>query len=238
MTAEAFAGPVGIPLAAPNRLEGDLHVPGAARGIVLFAHGSGSSRFSRRNVQVATALRAAGMATLLMDLLTAEEERVDAVTRHLRFDVDLLAARLVVATDWLRAQSATSGLRIGYFGASTGAAAALIAAAERPDVVAAVVSRGGRPDLAHARLADVRAPTLLIVGGLDEEVIAMNREAFAVLGVEKRLDIVPGATHLFEEPGTLEEVTQLARDWFADHFAGTRGPAMHPGLAGNDHRMR
>ena len=232
MGAEAFAGPVGIPLAAPNRLEGDLHVPGGARGIVLFAHGSGSSRFSRRNVQVATALRAAGMATLLMDLLTAEEERVDAVTRHLRFDVDLLAARLVVATDWLRAQPATSGLRIGYFGASTGAAAALIAAAERPEVVAAVVSRGGRPDLAHARLAEVRAPTLLIVGGLDEAVIAMNREAFAELGVEKRLEIVPGATHLFEEPGTLEEVARLARDWFADHFADTSGPVARPGFAG------
>ena len=232
MGAEAFAGPVGIPLAAPNRLEGDLHVPGGARGIVLFAHGSGSSRFSRRNVQVATALRDAGMATLLMDLLTAEEERVDAVTRHLRFDVDLLAARLVVATDWLRAQPATSGLRIGYFGASTGAAAALIAAAERPEVVAAVVSRGGRPDLAHARLAEVRAPTLLIVGGLDEAVIAMNREAFAELGVEKRLEIVPGATHLFEEPGTLEEVARLARDWFADHFADTSGPVARPGFAG------
>lgn len=232
MGAEAFAGPVGIPLAAPNRLEGDLHVPAGARGIVLFAHGSGSSRFSRRNVQVATALRDAGMATLLMDLLTAEEERVDAVTRHLRFDVDLLAARLVVATDWLRAQSATSGLRIGYFGASTGAAAALIAAAERPEVVAAVVSRGGRPDLARARLAEVRAPTLLIVGGLDEAVIAMNREAFAALGVEKRLEIVPGATHLFEEPGTLEEVTRLARDWFADHFADTSGSVARPGFAG------
>jgi dienelactone hydrolase len=207
------------------RLDGDLHVPTGARGIVLFAHGSGSSRFSPRNRQVAAALQEAGLATLLMDLLTREEERVDEVTRHLRFDIDLLAERLVTATDWVRANAGTRGLRIGYFGASTGAAAALIAAAERPDAVAAVVSRGGRPDLARARLAGVRAPTLLIVGGLDAPVIDMNREALALLRVEKRLEIVPGATHLFEEPGTLEQVARLARDWFATHVAGVAGAA-------------
>jgi dienelactone hydrolase len=203
------------------QLEGDLEVPMSAPGIVLFAHGSGSSRFSPRNRQVAGVLRAAGLATLLMDLLTPEEERIDEVTRHLRFDIGLLAARLVAATDWVHAQPATRALRIGYFGASTGAAAALIAAAERPDLVAAVVSRGGRPDLARTRLGEVRAPTLLIVGGLDAPVIDMNREAFDLLPAEKHLEIVAGATHLFEERGTLEQVARLARDWFAGHFVGT-----------------
>ena len=155
-----------------------------------------------------------------------EEERIDEMTRHLRFDIPLLAERLVAATDWLRTQPGTRDLRIGYFGASTGAAAALIAAAERPDAVAAVVSRGGRPDLASERLADVRAPTLLIVGGHDEPVIDMNREALALLRVEKRLEIVPGATHLFEEPGTLEQVAQHAGDWFVTHLARTPVAAM------------
>jgi dienelactone hydrolase len=222
MTIVAQEAAVSVPFGS-LQLDGDLHVPAGARGIVLFAHGSGSSRFSPRNRQVASALREAGLATLLMDLLTREEERVDELTRHLRFDIGLLAERLVAATDWLRTQPGTRELRIGYFGASTGAAAALIAAAERPDAVAAVVSRGGRPDLASERLADVRAPTLLIVGGRDEPVIDMNREALALLRVEKRLEIVPGATHLFEEPGTLEQVARLARDWFAGHFDDTAG---------------
>lgn len=207
------------------RLQGDLVIPGDARGIVAFAHGSGSSRHSPRNRYVAEVLRQAGLATLLMDLLTADEETVDARTGHLRFDIPLLARRLVAATDWLLTQPATRHLRIGYFGASTGAAAALMAAAERPDVVAAIVSRGGRPDLAGPALASVRAPTLLIVGGHDYPVIEMNREALARMQVEARLEIVPGATHLFEEPGTLEEVARLARDWFARHLPARRAAA-------------
>jgi dienelactone hydrolase len=228
MTIVAQESAVQIPFGS-LQLDGDLHVPPGAHGIVLFAHGSGSSRFSPRNRQVAGVLREGGLATLLMDLLTREEERIDEMTRHLRFDIALLGERLVAATDWLRTQPGTRDLRIGYFGASTGAAAALIAAAERPDAVAAVVSRGGRPDLASERLADVHAPTLLIVGGRDEPVIDMNREALALLRVEKRLEIVPGATHLFEEPGTLEQVARLARDWFAGHFTAT---AAHPAHGG------
>ncbi len=207
------------------RLQGDLVVPAGAGGIVVFAHGSGSSRLSPRNRYVADVLRQAGMATLLMDLLTADEETVDARTGHLRFDIPLLARRLVAATDWLRTQPETRPLRIGYFGASTGAAAALMAAAERPDVVAAIVSRGGRPDLAGPALGSVRAPTLLIVGGHDYPVIVMNREALARMQVEARLEIVPGATHLFEEPGTLEEVARLARDWFARYLPSRQAAA-------------
>ncbi len=207
------------------RLQGDLVVPAGAGGIVVFAHGSGSSRLSPRNRYVADVLRQAGMATLLMDLLTADEETVDARTGHLRFDIPLLARRLVAATDWLLTQPETRPLRIGYFGASTGAAAALMAAAERPDVVAAIVSRGGRPDLAGPALASVRAPTLLIVGGHDYPVIVMNREALARMQVEARLEIVPGATHLFEEPGTLEEVARLARDWFARYLPSRQAAA-------------
>jgi putative phosphoribosyl transferase len=199
-------------------LDGDLTQPDDARGMVLFAHGSGSSRHSSRNRYVAQELRRSGLGTLLMDLLTAEEEAVDARTAHLRFDIGLLAERLRAATDWLRADPRTSRLAIGYFGASTGGGAALVAAAERPADVGAVVSRGGRPDLAGAALPRVQAPTLLIVGGRDEPVIAMNEEALARLRCEKRLEIVPGATHLFEEPGTLEHVARLAADWLGRHL--------------------
>jgi dienelactone hydrolase len=205
--------------AGPVTLEGSLAVPPGAAGVVLFAHGSGSSRHSPRNRYVASVLREAGLATLLLDLLTSDEEAVDEVTRHLRFDIGLLATRLVGATDWLREHPATRQLRIGYFGASTGAGAALVAAAERPEVVGAVVSRGGRPDLAGPALAQVRAPTLLIVGGDDIPVIRLNQEALRQLGAqETQLVIVPGATHLFEEPGTLEQVAQFAAEWFARHL--------------------
>jgi dienelactone hydrolase len=199
-------------------LEGNLTLPDRARGVVLFAHGSGSSRHSPRNRFVAHKMVGAGLATLLLDLLTPEEEHVDIRTRHLRFDIGLLARRLVGAVDWLRSHPALHGLAIGLFGASTGAAAALVAAAERPDAVKAVVSRGGRPDLAGAALSGVRAPTLLIVGGRDTPVIGLNQEALAQLRVEKRLEIVPGATHLFEEPGALEEVAQLAVRWFQQYL--------------------
>jgi dienelactone hydrolase len=195
-------------------LAGSLMVPDRARGVVLFAHGSGSSRHSPRNRQVASSLNEAGFATLLMDLLTAEEERVDLATAELRFDIPLLGERLVAATDWLAARAQTAALPLGSFGASTGAAGALIAAAERPAVTHAVVSRGGRPDLAGDALERVRAPTLLIVGELDVPVIAMNREAMARMRAETRLEIVPGATHLFEEPSALEEVSRLAAAWF------------------------
>ena len=204
-------------------LEGNLSLPAAATGIVLFAHGSGSSRHSPRNRYVARVLQQGGLATLLMDLLTTPEDREDERTGRLRFNIGLLAERVVGATDWLAQNSPTSQLRIGYFGASTGAAAALVAAAERPQTVGAVVSRGGRPDLAIPVLDRVKAPTLLIVGGLDLAVIEMNREALAHLTVQKRLEIVPGATHLFEEKGTLEEVARLAQEWLAAHL-GTPGP--------------
>lgn len=199
-------------------LEGMLDIPPGAQGLVLFAHGSGSSRHSPRNRYVAQALQQGGLATLLIDLLTSDEERLDEVTAQLRFDIPLLARRLVGATDWLLHYPQTRRLRIGYFGASTGAGAALVAAAERPGAIAAIVSRGGRPDLAGAALARVRAPTLLIVGGYDEPVISMNEDALRRLTAEKRLTIVPGATHLFEEPGTLEQVARLARDWFVSHL--------------------
>jgi len=195
-------------------LEGNLGIPEGAEGIVLFAHGSGSSRFSPRNQFVARVLREGGLSTLLIDLLTSEEEKIDRRTRHLRFDINLLAGRLVGATDWLSQHPDTRDLPIGHFGASTGAAAALIAATERPDVVEAIVSRGGRPDLAGPVLPDVKAPTLLIVGGNDIPVIELNQQALAQLRTEKKLEIVPGATHLFEEPGALEQVAQLARQWF------------------------
>ena len=195
-------------------LEGNLGIPNA-RGIVLFAHGSGSGRHSPRNRYVADVLREAGLATLLIDLLTPEEEEADLRTRHFRFDIGLLADRLADATDWLAHEPDTQDLRVGYFGASTGAGAALVAAAKRPEAVGAVVSRGGRPDLAREALSRVAAPTLLIVGGEDEPVIDMNREAFAHIRAEKKLEVVPGATHLFEEPGTLEEVARLAAGWFA-----------------------
>ena len=196
-------------------LEGLLGVPSRASGIVVFAHGSGSSRLSPRNTYVARELRQARIGTLLLDLLTADESE----NRALVFDVEFLAGRLRAATAWVRLQPATHALAIGYFGASTGAAAALIAAADDP-AVAAVVSRGGRPDLAAGILSRVEAPTLLIVGADDVPVIAMNEDALRRLRCEKRLAIVPGATHLFEEPGALEEVVRLATDWFRDHFPG------------------
>ena len=196
-------------------LAGDLAVPPGAEGIVLFAHGSGSSRRSSRNRAVAATLQDAGLATLLFDLLTDDEETIDARTAELRFDIPLLADRLLRATRWVEAQNDLLGVRIGYFGASTGAAAALVAASEA-DHVGAVVSRGGRPDLARDALKRVTAPTLLIVGGADVRVIAMNEEAMGLLACEKRMDIVPGASHLFEEPGALERVSELARDWFVD----------------------
>jgi putative phosphoribosyl transferase len=219
--------------AGPVTLEGNLSLPKGARGVVLFAHGSGSSRHSSRNRYVARLLNEARLATLLIDLLTTDEEAIDLRTAHLRFDIGLLAKRLVGATDWPTQRPETRHLRIGYFGASTGAAAALVAAAERPDVVGAVVSRGGRPDLAGPALARVRAPTLLIVGGNDFQVIELNRAAFDQLRCEKQLVIVPGATHLFEEPGALDEVARLARAWFERHLvpaelratgAGTSSP--------------
>jgi dienelactone hydrolase len=195
-------------------LEGDLTLPPGAHGVVLFAHGSGSSRHSPRNRYVARVLREAGLGTLLMDLLTREEEQAEARTGHLRFDIPLLARRLGTAIDWVGRDEETRGLPVGLFGASTGGGAALMAAAERPDAVRAVVSRGGRPDLAGPALGRVRAPTLLIVGERDHPVIAMNRDALAQLETEKRLEIVPGASHLFEEPGTLEQVAALAASWF------------------------
>jgi dienelactone hydrolase len=199
-------------------LEGDLVIPQSAAGIVLFAHGSGSSRHSSRNRFVAQRLQKAGLATLLFDLLTLQEEEVDVLTRQHRFDIDLLTRRLAGATNWLCQQPQASQLAIGYFGASTGAAAALRAAAELPDKVSAVVSRGGRPDLAMTELPRVQAPTLLIVGGFDTQVIELNRQAQAQLNIENSLDIVPGATHLFEEPGTLEQVADLAINWFVGHL--------------------
>ena len=208
-------------------LDGDLSLPDGARAIVLFAHGSGSSRLSPRNRHVADLLNEAGLATLLVDLLTPEEEVTDARTARLRFDIRLLAERLVEVTDWLRERAETRGLRLGYFGASTGAAAALVAAAMRPEAVGAIVSRGGRPDLAGRALSLVRAPTLLIVGGEDGVVIELNRQALAELRAEATLVIVPGATHLFEEPGALDEVARLAREWFERHLVAvrTRGAA-------------
>ena len=202
----------------PVNLQGDLAVPKGATGIVLFAHGSGSSRHSSRNRYVARVLQQGGLGTLLLDLLTSDEERVDLQTRHLRFDIGLLAGRLVTAAEWLREDPETAQLPVGLFGASTGGGAALVAAAEQPDAIRAVVSRGGRPDLAGPALAEVKAPTLLIVGGNDHPVIEMNRNAYEQLRGEKRLDIVPGATHLFEEPGTLEQVADLAQAWFRQYL--------------------
>ncbi len=208
--------------AGPVVLEGNLGVSADARGVVLFAHGSGSGRHSPRNRYVAQVLRKAGLATLLIDLLTAEEEEVDLQTLHLRFDIGLLAERLVGATEWLERNPDTQNLRVGYFGASTGAGAALVAAAEHPEPIGAIVSRGGRPDLAGPALPHVTAPTLLIVGGNDFPVIGMNQEALEQLRTEKRLEIVPGATHLFEEPGALEEVARLAAGWLAHHLGGAQ----------------
>jgi putative phosphoribosyl transferase len=205
-------------------LSGNLHIPDGAAALVLFAHGSGSSRHSPRNQFVARTLNNAGLATLLFDLLTPEEESVDARTSEPRFNIGLLAERLVHATKWAKQQEQTRDLRIGYFGSSTGGGAALVAAAEIPQDVGAVVSRGGRPDLADEALPKVQAPTLLIVGGNDDVVIELNEQARDRMRCEVKLEIVPGATHLFEEPGALEKVAKLASDWFLLHAAGSAGP--------------
>jgi putative phosphoribosyl transferase len=201
-------------------LEGNLVIPEGAPGVVLFAHGSGSSRHSPRNQFVAHALQDAGLATLLIDLLTAREEAVDARTAHLRFNIEFLAERLIGATTWLVGHPPTQGLPVGYFGASTGAGAALVAAAEQPEPIKAIVSRGGRPDLAGPALPRVQAPTLLIVGGHDEAVLQLNQGALERLGAaQKQLVVVPGATHLFEEPGALDEVALLAAEWFSRYLS-------------------
>jgi dienelactone hydrolase len=211
------AGAVVIP-SGTSAINGTLLVPEGASGIVLFAHGSGSSRFSPRNTYVSALMNQKHIATLLIDLLTANEEAVDDYTGQFRFDVDLLAKRLVDSARWLKTNPATQKLRVGYFGASTGAAAALIAAAQNPQDVNAVVSRGGRPDLAGERLKNVKAPTLLIVGGDDLEVLQLNKEALQLIPAEKKLEVVPGATHLFEEPGKLLQAALLAIDWFEKHL--------------------
>jgi putative phosphoribosyl transferase len=201
-------------------VDGELHVPEPASGLVVFAHGSGSSRFSRRNRAVAKVLEHGGFGTLLLDLLTRDEEAEDERTREYRFDINLLGRRVIGATDWVQARPDVRHLPIVFFGASTGAAAALIAAAARPAITRAVISRGGRPDLAGEALPNVRAPTLLIVGGADEPVIEMNRAAMRRMRAPVELEIIPGATHLFEEPGTLEQVARLATDWCQRHLKG------------------
>ena len=218
------AQPVQIP-AGRASLAGDLRIPSGPAGLVIFAHGSGSSRFSSRNRHVAEFLDAQGFATLLLDLLTPEEEAVDVQTMEYRFDIERLGSRVTAAVDWARSHPLVWHLPVGCFGASTGAAAALIGAAEQPEVVRAVVSRGGRPDLAGNALSRVVAPTLLIVGGDDQPVIEMNRDAMRRMRAHVELEIVPGATHLFEEPGTLEAVERLAASWFKEYLAGGRATA-------------
>jgi dienelactone hydrolase len=230
MPTSALSDAVQIPDGAA-RLDGDLHIPVRCKGLVIFAHGSGSSRFSPRNRQVADALESAGFATLLLDLLTREEEAVDIYTTQFRFDIGRLGRRVVAAADWAVQQPTLRDLKIGYFGASTGAAAALIAAAERPEMSAAVVSRGGRPDLAGDALSIVRTPTLLIVGGEDDVVIELNEDAKRRMKTVVRLEIVPRATHLFEEPGTLEQVQKLAIDWFRQYLQPGTGQEMLDGVA-------
>ncbi len=209
------------------RLEGSLSVPTAASGVVLFAHGSGSSRHSPRNRYVADLLNESGLATLLIDLLTEDEQEVDLQTARLRFDIPFLAKRLAAITEWLVQQREATGLQIGHFGASTGAGAALVAAAELPRVVRAVVSRGGRPDLAGPALARVEAPTLLMVGGADPVVLDLNRKAMAKMHCEKELKVIPGASHLFAEPGALKQVARLAGEWFAAKL-NARGSVTEP----------
>jgi pimeloyl-ACP methyl ester carboxylesterase len=216
-TLDAFRQSLEIP-AGSVVLDADIVIPKGPQGVVLFVHGSGSSRHSPRNRYVAGELQTIGLATVLADLLNAEEERLDARTAKLRFDIGLLAARVIALTDWLAEDEHTAGLSVGYFGASTGAAAALIGGAARPGQVKAIVSRGGRPDLAGEDLHLVRQPTLLIAGGSDEVVIDLNRRALRQLTGEARLEIIPGAGHLFEEPGALEQVAGLARDWFGSHL--------------------
>jgi putative phosphoribosyl transferase len=211
---EEYDVSIKVPSAA---LEGSLYIPAGGKGIVMFAHGSGSSRLSPRNHHVSGELQKQGMGTLLFDLLTQEEEKIDDRTGRLRFDIGFLARRLIEVTDWLLIYL-EKDRELGYFGASTGAAAAIVAAAQRPNVICAVVSRGGRPDLANEALPRLKAPILLLVGGADREVIEMNREAEKKIKAEKSLVIIPGATHLFEEPGALDEVARLAFDWFQRHF--------------------
>lgn len=219
MCSSQIAYPENVRIAAGSiELRGDLSVPDAAAGMVIFAHGSGSSRFSQRNRHVAARLNEANLGTLLFDLLTEDEERIDEQTRALRFDIPMLAERLTATVDWVGQYADLMRLPFGLFGASTGAAAALIAAAERPHAVRAVVSRGGRPDLASEALPDVQCPTLFIVGGLDKPVIDMNREAQDQMNGPVELEIVAGATHLFEEPGTLDEVAMIAERWFHRHL--------------------
>jgi putative phosphoribosyl transferase len=207
-----------VPLEGTKILEGNLNIPARPAGVILFAHGSGSSRHSPRNQFVAHVLYDAGFATLLIDLLTLQEEAADRATGHLRFNIDLLSKRVIAVTDWLTHNEKTRAFKVAYFGASTGAAAALVAAAEMPHVVGAVVSRGGRPDLAHTHLPRVQAPTLLIVGSQDREVLKLNDMAASLLTCEKRVEIIEGATHLFEEPGALEQVAHLASAWFTHHL--------------------
>jgi putative phosphoribosyl transferase len=211
--AESVEIPVGL-----QKIEGNLTVPAGAKGIVVFAHGSGSGRFSPRNQYVAKTLNKAGIGTLLIDLLTEAEEEVDELTGQFRFDIGLLATRLIAATNWLKQRDDLKKYAVGYFGASTGTAATLIAAANFPNEIKAVVSRGGRPDLAMEYLPKVRAPTLFIVGGDDQEVLELNRQAYELVEVGKKLEVVSGATHLFEEKGKLEEVARLSASWFSRYF--------------------
>ena len=215
-----------VPVGHDRELEARLTIPPDARGLVTFSHGSGSARRSPQTHYIAAILHQARLATLVFDLLTDDEELLDAQTAHLRYDVSLLTSRLLAATDWARKQPETRALDIGYFGAGTGAAAALIAASQRPDVVHAIVSRGGRPDLAESVLDEVRAPTLLLVGGLDAEVLTLNRESLYFLGCEKLLEVVPDATHLFEEPGALDQAAHSAARWFVSHLGTTAVQAL------------
>lgn len=229
-TPTGSAMPVRVPL-DEMALHGDLQSPEEPIGLVIFVHGSGSSRFSPRNRFVAAELNKRGLATLLLDLLTEEEQKIDAETMQLRFDIPLLAERSTLVASWAHARPDLRNLPIGLFGASTGAAAALITAAALPSVIASVVSRGGRPDLAQTALAKVKAPTLLIVGGEDHQVLELNRESLAQLRCNKKLHVVPGATHLFEERGTLEQVAKVAGEWFHEHLSAA-GRATKSKLAG------
>lgn len=216
---------VSIPFTG-GELKGTLGLPSTALGVVLFAHGSGSGRFSPRNQFVAESLQIAELGTLLIDLLSEDE----AADRRKVFDIDLLADRLLIAAEWLSREPRTRDLRVGYFGASTGAGAALVAAARRPELASAVVSRGGRPDLAHSELPNVKAPTLMLVGSRDEDVLELNRQALARMRCPRDLIVIPGATHLFPEPGALEEVARLAERWFLEHLAATSGSPRDPSI--------
>ncbi len=215
---ETTISPIRIPVTRNAAIEGNLTIPPNATAVITFAHGSGSSRFSPRNQYIAKTFNDNGLATLLIDLLTDKEEEIDMSTAEYRFNINLLAERLITATEWLKLDPSTQNMAFGYFGASTGAAAALIAAAKLGGDIKAVVSRGGRPDLAADFLWEVKAPTLLLVGGDDTEVIELNQQALEMIGAEKKLIIIPGATHLFEEPGKLDEVAEFSVDWFKRHL--------------------